>query len=155
MSAITSWGLGTLMVSYIIISIPKLVGRKEDLECRAYIGRMCHLKWILTVAKPTASCLSSPSSRGWQCSLWGQCVGSMVADVHRTLVYGGIFPVPSRTQKSPKGSNSPLSAGWNLLRERSQFSFSSCLFWLPSVCEWADGRTCESIYPINRVLKLW
>lgn len=29
-------------------------------------------------------------------------VGSMVADVHRTLVYGGIFLYPAN-QKSPKG----------------------------------------------------
>lgn len=29
-------------------------------------------------------------------------VGSMVADVHRTLMYGGIFMYPAN-QKSPKG----------------------------------------------------
>ena len=29
-------------------------------------------------------------------------VGSMVADLHRTLVYGGIFMYPSTTE-SPKG----------------------------------------------------
>lgn len=29
-------------------------------------------------------------------------VGSMVADIHRTLVYGGIFLYPAN-QKSPKG----------------------------------------------------
>ncbi|MGH0164929.1 UNVERIFIED_CONTAM: hypothetical protein FKN15_047983 [Acipenser sinensis] len=32
----------------------------------------------------------------------GRYVGSMVADVHRTLVYGGIFLYPANT-KSPKG----------------------------------------------------
>ena len=32
----------------------------------------------------------------------GRYVGSMVADVHRTLVYGGIFLYPANV-KSPKG----------------------------------------------------
>lgn len=32
----------------------------------------------------------------------GRYVGSMVADVHRTLVYGGIFMYPANV-KSPKG----------------------------------------------------
>lgn len=32
----------------------------------------------------------------------GRYIGSMVADVHRTLVYGGIFMYPANS-KSPKG----------------------------------------------------
>lgn len=32
----------------------------------------------------------------------GRYIGSMVADVHRTLVYGGIFLYPANS-KSPKG----------------------------------------------------
>lgn len=36
-------------------------------------------------------------------------VGSMVADVHRTLMYGGIFMYPAN-QKSPKGKVNCLSS---------------------------------------------
>ena len=72
-------------------------------------------------------------------------VGSMVADVHRTLVYGGIFLYPAN-QKSPKGKVTLLC----LLAESAQgaghnsLSHHDC-FWLPSVCEWAGGREMKYI----------
>ena len=43
-------------------------------------------------------------------------VGSMVADVHRTLVYGGIFLYPANV-KSPKGKVSR----WNFIYEHKCF----------------------------------
>lgn len=40
-------------------------------------------------------------------------VGSMVADVHRTLMYGGIFMYPAN-KKSPKGKVNHLTSLVNL-----------------------------------------
>lgn len=41
-------------------------------------------------------------------------VGSMVADVHRTLMYGGIFMYPAN-QKSPKGKVNHLTSSLVIL----------------------------------------
>lgn len=57
-------------------------------------------------------------------------VGSMVADVHRTLVYGGIFMYPAN-EKSPKGKVSLTFFYYKLICKRNDvilnMHISNCL----------------------------
>ena len=51
---------------------------------------------------PVVTCCLCACLQDGSAPYGGRYVGSMVADVHRTLVYGGIFLYPAN-EKSPKG----------------------------------------------------
>ena len=139
------------MLSYIIFSIPKLVGGRRR-PWNAEVAPAGCVTWsrCWVIAKLTASCLFPLCLLGWQCSLWGQVRG-----LHGgwRAPHPGLWrdlPVPSEPEKSEGQGNSPLSAGWTRSGNQSEFAFSCLLFgYCPvlgmSVCEWAGGRETKSI----------
>lgn len=127
------------MVSYIIISIPKLAGRGKR-TWNAELTPIGYVTWskCWLIAKPIASCLSPLHPPGRQCSLWGQVRGLHGGWCAPHPCLWRDLPVPSEPEKSEGQGNSPLSTGWICSGSRSQFPFSSRLF-LATICLWV-GR---------------
>ncbi|KAJ8263024.1 hypothetical protein COCON_G00154810 [Conger conger] len=88
-------------------------------------------------------------------------VGSMVADVHRTLVYGGIFLYPANV-KSPKGKLRLLyecnpmafiieqAGGWPPRGQAACWTSSPCPSTRGCPWCWAPPTTCRSTSPSSR-----
>ena len=144
------------MVSYIIISIPKLVGRGKRTWNADLTPTGC-VTWskCWLIAKPIASCLSPLHPPGRQCSLWGQVRGLHGGWCAPHPCLWRDLPVPSEPEKSEGQGNSPWSTGWICSGKPVTIPFLVMPAFGYHLSVSGQVEEKRSIYPISRVLRLW
>lgn len=89
--------------------VTEYLQKKKYPEVKEMVDAVSFMFWHVTEYDRTDSYIRCWCSQNGSAPYGSRYVGSMVADVHRTLVYGGIFLYPANV-KSPKGKVSRWSS---------------------------------------------